>query len=133
MGALRVLKMHPFGRKSISKALRFLALVFLSSVGEQMVGGMLAQPVQACTDGQLDYVKVGDTAAEMFATPGGNRRIITGCGGPFEVRYLAEGKFVFCQKRQRDEMAKRLLVVNGVVVDIRSGVGNTSMCSWDGN
>lgn len=126
---------NPFKHDSISKALQFLAFVSLSAVGEQMVGGLLAQPARACHSGQLDYVKVGDTAAEMFAAPSGNRRLISGCGGPFQVRYLDEGVFVFCQisDGRGDIMAKRLLVVNGVVADIRIGVGNTSICSWDGN
>ena len=102
-------------------------------MGEQIHGGILAQPAHACNGGQLDFVKVGDTTEDMFLSYRNNKRVLSECGGPFEVRALGSGEYVFCQKPDgQDTMAKRLLVVNGVVVAMRGGVGNTSICSWGG-
>jgi hypothetical protein len=121
-------------RQAVSKSFRCLGLICLLAVSEQIYSGILAQPAHACHGGQLDYVKVGDTTEDMFLSFRDNRRVLSECGGPFEVRALGGGKYVFCQKSyDLDTMAKRLLVVNGVVVAIRGGVGNTSICSWDGN
>jgi len=86
---------------------------------------------KACWRGALESIKVGDSINSMF----GKHRKVAYCGGEFVGARHGQG-YVFCaypEARVGDKQGRRLLIVNGTVVDARDSGGDRDSCSWDAN
>lgn len=85
------------------------------------------KPASACSFGPLDYIKAGETVADVVNKFGG-------CGGEvIMTRYsstiIPEG-IVMCAKASRDSKGRKILIVDSHVAEIREEMNENEPCSW---